>query len=136
MSWPDCFEALDNIEELLTANEPAATEVRSLVGIGAGPSELTACLLRWARPGLREHMGNELRDLPGHAVSTIVQAWMFADQAQQPFRLRPAMPSNPLDMARKRRVEVNVSMDEDGVLVTLAHLAGRHAAWYRPAATV
>jgi hypothetical protein len=59
---------------------------------------------------------------------------MFAEAAAQPFRLQAAYPASPLEMARKRRVELTTAMDEDGVLVTLAHMNGRHAAWYRPAA--
>jgi hypothetical protein len=61
---------------------------------------------------------------------------MLASAADKPLRLTSLAPDRPLEAARARRVEIRITMEEDGVTVALSHIPGRHASWYRPARAV
>jgi len=135
MSLPDCIEIMEEAKDVLDRPEGAA-EARRLIEGGASSADVVEAFVRLADPtqiaGLRE----EMRELPETTVSSILGAWMLASAADKPLRLTSLAPDRPLEAARARRVEIRITMEEDGVTVALSHIPGRHASWYRPARAV
>ena len=135
MSLPDCIEIMEEAMDVRDRPEGAA-EARRLIEGGASSADVVEAFVRLADPtqiaGLRE----EMRELPETTVSSILGAWMLASAADKPLRLTSLAPDRPLEAARARRVEIRITMEEDGVTVALSHIPGRHASWYRPARAV
>jgi hypothetical protein len=77
-----------------------------------------------------------MRELPTNLVETIVSAWAMAAGAGKTFVLRSVVPTQPLDFARNRRVRIALDVEADGIVVSLSHIPGRHAAWAQPAPAV
>ncbi len=74
----------------------------------------------------------EMVELPTNLVETIMGAWAMAASAGKTFRLQSVVPREPLEFARSRRVRLAVDVETDGVVVSLSHIPGRHAAWAQP----
>lgn len=134
MSTPGCKTTLEEISDLLSS--PAGgDEARRLLARGARPQEFVDMFVRAARPEQAEIARFEFAELPESTVMMIVQAWVMAEAAGKPLVLASVPPARPLEAARNKRVDLAISMDEQGVRIALSHIPGRHASWYRPAVT-
>ena len=131
MGTPQCMTTLEEVEEVLST-DAGSNEVRKLLARGARPEEFVEMFVRHARPEQGEIAKFEFAELPESTIMMIVQAWLLAEGAGKPLSLVSVAPMRPLEAARKRRVELAISMDESGVRVALSHIPGRHATWYRP----
>ncbi|MEZ4501246.1 MAG: hypothetical protein R3C39_01310 [Dehalococcoidia bacterium] len=135
MSLPDCFAIMAQAGNVLERPDGAA-EARRLIEAGASTDEVIEAFVRLADPSQITGLREEMQELPETTVSSILGAWMLASAANKPLHLKSAAPDRPLEAARARRVEIRIVMEEDGVSVTLSHIPGRHASWYRPASAV
>ena len=131
MGVPDCRAVLTEVETVLSS--PAGGgEARSLLARGASRDELLEMFVRHASPEQAAVARAELAELPESTVMMIAQAWVLAESAGKPLSLTSVPPTRPLEAARNRRVDLGISVDESGVRLTLSHIPGRHATWYRP----
>ena len=109
---------------------------RRLLARGAEPAEFIEELARRCEPELAEVLREEFKELPRTLVETVIHSWLLAESAGKPFTLESRVPDRPLEFARRSRVRFTVDVQDDGVTVSLSHVPGRHADWYRPAARV
>src|SRR5690606_29932390 len=73
----------------------------------------------------------EYLELPEVMASLIVDSWRMADEAGKAWSFASIPPAEPLAFARSRKVRFVVDVDEDGVTLSVAHIAGRKAEWYQ-----
>jgi hypothetical protein len=135
MSLPECFAIMAHAGDVLERPE-GADEARRLIESGASTAEVIEAFARLADPAQIGGLREEMQELPETIVSSILGAWMLASAAHKPLRLTSVTPERPLEAARARRVEIGITIEEDGVTVALSHIPGRHASWYRPARAV
>lgn len=135
MGIPDCRAVLIEAETVLT-NPDGRREGHALLARGATPAELLEMFVRRASPEQAAVARAELAELPETTIMMIAQAWLLAETAGKPLTLTSVVPDRPLEAARNRRVDLSISMDEAGIRVSLAHIPGRHASWYRPRVAV
>jgi hypothetical protein len=74
--------------------------------------------------------------MPDPMFQTIMTSWLAADGSGKSFELRSERPEKPLEFAHKGRVRLTVDYEEDRAVVSVSHVAGRHAQWYKPALTL
>lgn len=132
MGVPDCRAVLGEVETVL-ASPAGGDEARALLARGASRDELLEMFVRHATPEQGAVARAELAELPESTIMMIAHAWVLAESAGKPLSLTSVPPARPLEAARNRRVDLGISVDESGVRLTLSHIPGRHATWYRPA---
>ncbi len=135
MVVPECLLLTEFITDVLREDEALRARLRAMLTAGASSGELTEALAGHADEGTAETIRHEYYELPESTVATILTAWMAAENAGRPFVLRSSPPAEPIAAARKRRVEISIAMDEDGVVVSLSHVWDRHADCYKPVMT-
>jgi hypothetical protein len=129
MTYIGCEEA---VWWLTTASKDDGIRVRlrELALRGATTEEFIEAVVAGMEPEAASVALHELSELPALTTSTLIQAWIAADRADKEFEVRAAKPERPLDYARHRRVSLAVDMDDVGVVITVRHIANRHAPWY------
>jgi hypothetical protein len=130
MTWIGCEETMGWLSRAFA--EPAVQQqLRELRAARAEPGAYISALAEMAGDAQRDTLIAELRQLPTFTVTAIIEAWAMADGASRPFALTSVKPERPLEAARRKQVTLSIASDEDGVTVGLAHVATRHAEWYR-----
>lgn len=132
MTWVGCEETMAWLSRAF-AEPGVQEELRALRAARADPGDYIRALAEVAEAGQRLTLVEEFRQLPAFTVTAIVEAWAMADAAAKPFVLESVKPARPLEAARRKQVTLSIASDADGVHVGLAHVATRHAGWYRPA---
>ena len=82
---------------------------------------------------MAEAMWEEFKELPQTTVATMFDTWCQAAEAGKGWELRAEYPQSTMDFARNKQVRLVVDMSEDGVVLSISHVATRHAEWYRTA---
>ena len=113
------------------SSDAGMAEARRLLAEGAPPDAFIEMLNDVLDDQSRELLRLEFEELPANTVTSIMMSWAVAASSGRRFTLASAPPPRPLEFARQRRVDVLLSHDEDGVTVTVSHVPGRHALWYR-----
>ncbi len=122
-----------------TATEEFASESWREVAVdlmerGADAEAFVEAMAARMEPGMASLFREEFHQLPSTLIGMIVDAWAMAEAAGKGFRVQSVPPASPLDFARNRRVRVAVDADDQGVVVSISHVPGRHAEWYQPVA--
>ncbi len=130
-----CLTITEEATDLLASTEGGALALQ-LLERHAAPGEFVEALASHCDANTAGLLREEMRELPVNLVETIVNAWVLAAAAGRTFRLQSVPPTEPLAFARSRRVRLAVDVEDDGVVVSLSHIPGRHAAWAQPAAVV
>jgi len=118
------------------ASPEAQIQYQALLAAGAPLSAIVEEFQRACPADMAGLVREELAELPAATAEVIVRTWAMAAAAGKRFEMQSVRPERPVEYARERRVRVAIDMDEDGVIVSLSHVPGRHASWYRPAALV
>ena len=130
----ECRHLTATITEVLNSEE-GAKEFRALMEANASGTTLAAAFAAHCSPMDSALMMREFAELPRSFVGTFMDAWLMAVDGGKRFALASRPPAMPLDYARRDCVSFNIEHDRNGVTVFVSHIHGRHAEWYRPAAT-
>ncbi len=128
-----CLAITERATDVLGSEEGRSLALE-LLERGAAPSAFVDALASQCDPDTASLLREEMAELPSNLVETIVNSWVLAAAAGKSFQLRSVPPREPLDFARNRRVRLAVDVEDDGVIVSLSHIPGRHAAWAQPVA--
>ncbi len=123
-----CIEIVRILTQILGSDD----EIRQMVKEGASPGEVMRAAMDQLEPELAKEMYAESLELPRAFAGTIVKAWMTADRDGKRFALRSVDPTDVEEFTEKRRVRFVLDYEEDGITMTLTHVAGVHATWYVP----
>lgn len=129
-----CLTLMELGTELLTTDERFRGEIRQLIDDGADASALAEAFAQMLNGDDATLFQEEFEELPLWTWHTMAQHWAIAERAGKRFVLRSVPPRRVLDSARKNRVELNIAMEEDAVVLELSHVPGHHSTWYRPEA--
>ena len=135
MGASPCAEIGLHVTMLAATDDDRAGFIR-LLESGAPQEAFVDAFTARCAPEMARVVRDELDELPAHTVSTIVSAWAAAEGAGKRFELRSVVPDQPLAFARDRRVRLAVDADSEGIVVSISHIPGRHAEWYRAQAGV
>lgn len=91
---------------------------------------LAAHLDGWVAAELRA----EFSQLPAILAQQLVLAFALADAGGKVFVFQSERPESALAYARDRHVRFSLDVTAERVTLGVAHVAGRKAAWYQPAA--
>jgi len=127
-----CKDITEAATDMLSTEGGNATALE-LLARGAAPEEFIDALASQCDVATAMLLREEMVELPTNLVETIMGAWAMAASAGKTFRLQSVVPREPLEFARSRRVRLAVDVENDGVVVSLSHIPGRHAAWAQPA---
>jgi len=130
LSLSGCASLTETATQVLRSS--GAGEARRLFESGSRPADYVQALARFCDPETRDLLLEEFGELPATLVDTVIGAWLLAERSEKAFTLRSSAPERPLDFARSRRTRFTIDVEDDGVVVTLSHVPGRHAAWARP----
>lgn len=112
------------------------TLIRDLLAAGASREALIEAFAGQAPADVAELIRYEFSQMPDPMFETIMASWLAADGSGKAFELRSVRPEKPLEYAHKGRVRLTVDYEEDRAVVSVSHVAGRHAEWYKPAAAL
>ena len=112
----------------------AACKVRTINEFPVTPADVRAVNLMLGSTGVDILDGDQVvfGALPFEAGTGYVEF----DNERKTFVLRSLPPAQPLDFARNRRVRIALDVEAEGIVVSLSHIPGRHAAWALPALAV
>ena len=131
MPVTNCRRFMESFTDLMSgADNAARAEVRRLASAGASVDEVEEWMRTYARSADVELMVEELHSLPPKFIKAMLTAWEIADEAGLPFAARSVAPADlgeGLSLARAKRVEMAITVDEDGVTFSLKHVPGYHA---------
>jgi hypothetical protein len=132
MPFTGCYQFMDFVTTLVARREdnPALDEVRRIASIGAPVDEVEEWIRTFARRGDVDLMLEELYSLPPKFIKSMLTAWEMADEAGLPFTAQSIAPADlgeGLSLARAKRVEMAITVDEGGVTFGLKHVPGYHA---------
>lgn len=129
MSANGCLPTTMAVTELLRFDCVAA-EWRRLKAAGAGEREFVEAMCAAVPPAIAEVIREEFAVLPALTLQTLIDGWSLADAGGKQFEFVSVPPSEPIEYARRKRVRLTVDVEEDRVVVSLGHIATRHADWY------
>jgi hypothetical protein len=132
MSMFSCFALTSHTTAELGSDE-TRTWIRHLISEGASREALIEAFAGQADPAIAELVRYEFSEMPDPMFQTIMASWLAADGSGKSFELRSERPEKPLEFAHKGRVRLTVDYEEDRAVVSVSHVAGRHAQWYKPA---
>ena len=130
-----CKDITEAATDMLSTEDGNALALE-LLARGAEPREYIEALASQCDVATALLLREEMRELPTNLVETIMGAWAMAASAGKTFRLQSVVPREPLEFARSRRVRLAVDVESEGVVVSLSHIPGRHAAWAQPSAAI
>lgn len=131
MSIPHCSRITNHVTQISTDAEFQA-RMRELAGRAYTSAEVTDLLCDFLPYEVATELRAEYHELPSIMAEMIVGSWKMADEAAMPWTFQSMVPAEPIAFARKRRVQFLVDVDEEGVTLSVAHIAGRKAEWYQP----
>lgn len=129
MTAVGCLPTTMAVTELLRLDCVAA-EWRRLKAAGASERDFVEAMCEVVPPGVAEVIREEFAVLPALTLATLIDGWSLADAGGKEFEFVSVAPAEPVEFARKRRVRLTVDVEEDRVVVSLGHIATRHADWY------
>lgn len=135
MSVLNCYALTERTTNELNSDE-GREWIRRLLNEGATREELIEAFAQQSAPGLADLIRLEFTEMPDPMFQTIMASWLAADGSGRAFELRSEPPQRPLEFARRGRVRLTVDYEEDRAIVSVSHVAGHHAQWYKPAGSV
>ena len=132
MSVPACSRITNHVTQISDDSE-FKRRMRELAGRAYTSQEVTDLLCEFLPYEVATDLREEYHVLPSVMADMIVDSWKMADEAGMPWSFQSLPPAEPIAFARKRRVRFVVDVDEEGVTLGVAHIAGRKAEWYQPA---
>jgi len=135
MSTFNCYALTQRTTEELNSDE-GRQWIRRLINEGATREELIEAFATQSAPGLADLVRLEFSEMPDPMFETIMASWLAADGSGRAFELRSERPEKPLEFAHRGRVRLTVDYEEDRAVVSVSHVAGHHAQWYKPTVTV
>lgn len=133
MSTPVCSRITNHVTQISDDSE-FQRRMRDLAGRSYTSVEVADLLCDFLPFEVATELRAEYHELPSIMAEMIVGSWKMADEAGMPWSFQSQAPAEPIAFARKRRVRFTVDVDEAGVTLGVAHIAGRKAEWYQPAA--
>lgn len=134
MSTFNCYALTQRTTEELNSDE-GRQWIRRLINEGATREELIEAFATQSAPGLADLVRLEFSEMPNPMFETIMASWLAADGSGRAFELRSERPEKPLEFAHRGRVRLTVDYEEDRAVVSVSHVAGHHAQWYKPTVT-
>jgi hypothetical protein len=131
MSTFACYALTQHTTEELNSDE-GRDWIRRLLREGASREVIIEAFASQSEPGLAELVRTEFREMPDPMFQTIMASWLAADGSGKSFEIRSERPERPLEFAHRSRVRLTVDYEEDRAVVSVSHVAGRHAQWYKP----
>lgn len=131
MPVTQCDDLMSMGSDMLANDPEFQSLVRSLLERDAAPREFAEAFASQLSGEQAALVRSEFELLPMWTLKTIAQNWLVASEAGKPFELRSVRPADVLDSARTRRVELLIAMEEERVVLELAHVPGRHGTWYQ-----
>ncbi len=132
MSLTGCYTLTGFTTSELQADETRGL-VRELLARGASREDLIGAFAAQAPADIAELIRLEFAEMPDPMFQTIMTSWLAADGSGKGFELRSVAPEKPLEYAHRGRVRLTVDYEEDRAIVSVSHVAGHHAEWYKPA---
>jgi hypothetical protein len=132
MSVTGCYTLTAHTTSELNSGS-GRTLIRDLLAQGASREALIEAFAGQAPAEIAELIRYEFSQMPDPMFETIMASWLAADGSGKAFELRSVQPEKPLEYAHKGRVRLTVDYEEDRAVVSVSHVAGRHADWYKPA---
>ena len=132
MSTFSCYALTQHTTDELNSDE-GREWIRRLLNEGASREELIEAFAKQSAPGLADLVRLEFTEMPDPMFQTIMASWLAADGSGRAFELRSERPERPLEFAHRGRVRLTVDYEEDRAVVSVSHVAGHHAQWYKPA---
>lgn len=135
MSTFSCYALTQHTTEELNSDE-GRQWIRRLISEGASREELIEAFATQSAPGLADLVRLEFSEMPDPMFQTIMASWLAADGSGRAFELRSERPERPLEFAHRGRVRLTVDYEEDRAVVSVSHVAGHHAQWYKPTVAI
>jgi len=132
LSIPACSRITNHVTQISDDRE-FQRRMRALAGRSYSSAEVADLLCDFLPFEVAAELRTEYHELPSVMADLIVNSWKMADEAGMPWSFQSMPPAEPIAYARARRVRFTVDVDEDGVTLGVAHIAGRKAEWYQPA---
>lgn len=133
MSIPHCQRITAHVSQIASESE-FSQEMRALAARAYTSAEVTDLLCAHLPFEVARELRAEYAELPAIMADLIVNSWRLADESGKAWTFESVAPSEPIAFARKGKVRFSVDVDESGVTLGVAHVAGHKAAWYQPAA--
>ncbi len=126
-----CYKFMEEFTKLMGGTESSAREeIRRLAAVGAPVDEVEQWIRTYPPSSDVELMVEELHSLPPKFIKSLLTAWEIADEAGLPFAAQSIAPADlgeGLSLARAKRVEMAIDVEESGVTFSLKHVPGYHA---------
>lgn len=135
MSFLPCYALTEHATAEL-GSEDGRIWIRNLLSKGAPREELIEAFATQSDPALADLVRLEFSEMPDPMFQTIMASWLAADGSGRAFELRSERPDKPLEFAHRQRVRLTVDYEEDRAIVSVSHVAGHHAQWYKPTVAV
>ncbi|MDA0364792.1 MAG: hypothetical protein O3B31_02170 [Chloroflexi bacterium] len=135
MSYGPCYTLTQRTTEEFNSDH-GREWIRRLLHDGASREELIEAFATQSAPELADLVRLEFSEMPDPMFQTIMASWLAADGSGRAFELRSERPEKPLEFAHRRRVRLTVDYEEDRAIVSVSHVAGHHAQWYKPTVAV